>query len=213
MTATYTTGIPTPTQSLGVTNKPIRDNFTVLNDTISRNHVAMSFTDGSAGKHKFLQMPRQAAIPAGLVSGDANVYAKLANSVSQLFFSPDNSGNEYQLTRTLSTFFTLFSTLTQNYTPESGGGGVGAAFFGGWTFLPGGMLLQYGYTTTVANNTTIKYPINFSTFAIPVITQMRSDTNDKVVSIKNASNSNTQFQLITSGSTNADVVFWIAVGK
>ena len=190
----YTTGIPTTNQSLGQTQQVIQDNFTLLNTTVSVNHVAMN--SSGAGKHRFIQMPRQAAIPAGLVANDGTIYTKVANSASQIFYSPDNSGNEYQLTRTISASFATFSTDP------------------GWCFLPGGMLMQWG-TNTSASGATISFPTAFTSAPYSIqCTIFQNTTNRHFVYARSSTNANfVTTQLESGGSAETSTFSWIAIVK
>ena len=148
---------------------------------------------------------RSAAIPSPLAADEGTLYTKLNSSVSSLWYTPDNSTNEYQLTRTISASYTLFGTNTTYV----------AGLQGGWTFLPGGLLLQYGFMASPVNNSVIQFPVPFTTLTGPfsiTLGAVRPDTTDKMISIKNGSVSNTQYLLILSGSNLPSGIFWTAVG-
>lgn len=93
---TFTTGIPTAAQSLGETQQPIQDNFTVLNTTISQDHVAMN--TAGAGKHKFAHLVVQGSAPS-TASPELAIYAKTSLSGTALYMIRDNTAaTETQLT-------------------------------------------------------------------------------------------------------------------
>jgi hypothetical protein len=78
------------------------------------------------------------------IAKSGTLWTQTANSTgvsteSNLFYVPDLTSDSYQLTRTITASKALFALNTQNY-PTSGS----VKFFGGWTFLPGGLLYQYG---------------------------------------------------------------------
>lgn len=143
---TYTLGIPTANQSLGVTQQPIQDNFTVLNTTISVNHVAMNDSSGNQGKHKFVQMPTQGTSTAtgapatnnsevaiyarsetGQDSGNINLYYRIQNQAV-------HAGTDILLTR----------FVTPSRTDATG-----------VTFLTGGLIMQWGFKTVSASSSRV----------------------------------------------------------
>ncbi len=93
----FTGGIPTSGQSLGVTRDPIRNNFSAINTTIAVNHVAMNLAD--QGKHKFLQMPIQVSGPATAATGEGAIYTTEVSAAGpvQFNFKRENNGAELGL--------------------------------------------------------------------------------------------------------------------
>lgn len=203
----YVSNIPQPNDLLSESQGDILGNFQSANTTYGINHYPFdNATVGQIGKHKFVEMPVSAVIPAGLIAGDGTVYAKTANAATQLFYSPDNSTNEYQLTRCIAASFASFSTFTVF-------DGTQPRVTGGWTFLPGGLLMQYGIITSPVNNDTIKLPVAFSSFCVPTITSVRSNTDDKTISVKTGSVTLSQFQITLSGSSLPTDMYWHVIGK
>ncbi len=145
MGVNYTTGIPTPPQSLGVTNKPIRDNFTVINTAFSINHVAFSDGSGNQGKHKFLQMPTQgtstASTPGAPATG-ANEIGLYARSESGQ--DSDNINLYFRISGQAAQAGTDI-LMTRFLTP--------ARVANGTTFLPGGLIFQWGSKSVSGSGT------------------------------------------------------------
>jgi len=143
--------LPISGDTLGGTRDRIRTNFQLIESIQSINHVAYG-TLGQ-GKHKFLQMPEQGSAPTTLVN-EGGLYTKVGTSPAEtnLFFRGESSNYEYQLTHVDSTLTASFSTST----------GVNDS---GWTFLPGGLLMQYGLRSVAAKGTatTITFPKLFAT--------------------------------------------------
>jgi hypothetical protein len=208
--------VPNSGQSLGQTRDAIRTNFSVLQTTIDQNHVDLNLAN--KGKHYVIQMPVTASIPVaplppgGLVANEANIYAKTSSAASQIFFSPDASGNEYQITRAITASFALFAANAAYGAPPAG-----TLISGGWTFLPGGLLFQYGkFTGLGASNTpangTIPFPVAFT--GVPFLIEM-TVVKDGGNGIANVSRStpptNTGFTYALDGSNYAGV-YWTAIG-
>lgn len=95
---TYTTNIPVTGDTLGGTRDRIRTNFTQIQSVFSQNHVAFNAT--GQGKHKFLQMPEQAAAPTTDVNeGGLYTYPDSASTPkTALFFRTESDGAITQLT-------------------------------------------------------------------------------------------------------------------
>lgn len=206
----YTRDRPNPPNNPSSDVPDMKTNCNSIDDILGVNHFSFESSTNNDGKHQFVEMPNRVVIPPGLILGEGTEYTKfitrLLENTSQLFYTPDNSGDEYQLTTCSHLNFPTFSTLTVF-------DGTKPRFAGGWSFLPGGMLLQYGFVTSPVNNDTVTYPVAFTNFAIPIITAARNNTDDKAISVKDGSNTNTQFQLILSGSSLPTFLFWVAVGK
>lgn len=185
---TFTPGYPPNGFSLGQTKTTIRNNLDGTFQTVAVNHYDNN--SANAGRHKHVEMPISASIPPGLINGETTVYSKTdAATTSQLFFSPDNTGNEYQITRAINAAFTLFSTNTQYET-------VPAIVNGGWTYLPGGMLLQYG---TIVSGSSINFAVPFTTAVYFVFPRSGAITLTTL----------TGFTLLNGSANNP----WFAIGK
>lgn len=197
---TFTPNMPVSGQTLGDTRDLVNGNFAAINNTISVNHVAMN--SSGAGKHKFVEMPNQATIPVGLAASEGTVYCKAANGASQLFFTPGTSGNEYQLTRTNAANFAKFATNTAYVANHTGG----------WTFLPGGLLFQYGLRSSPGSSGAITFPVAFGSAPYLITVSLYRTSGDHNVVINSGTPpTTTTFNYIcdTGGSAG---VYWTAIG-
>lgn len=109
--------IPNSGQSLDETRDPIRNNFTYINTGFIQNHVELN-TGANSGKHKFLQMPVNAA-PTTLAS-EIGLYADngATSGNPELFFRPEVDGTPRAITE-----------------------GTNAA--NGWSRLPSGVIMKW----------------------------------------------------------------------
>lgn len=204
---TYTPGIPDGPNNPSADQPNMKTNNDSNASIWAVDHYG--FNNNNGGWHQQSTYPR-VNVAATTTASQSAVYSKGVNSDgstrTQLFCTPDNTGNEYQLTRTIAAKFTTFATIT-NYD-------VGhPTLLGGWTFLPGGMLLQYGFLPNPTNNAVITFPVSFTTFAFPTLGAVRNSTDDKMISIKDGTISVSQFQIILSGSNLPTGLYWQAVGK
>ena len=184
---TYNPNVPAATQSLGETQLPIQINFANLNTAFSANHSAL--TTNTDGKHEFLQMPEQISVPA-TATDEGGVYTKVTDSVTCLFWRQESNGTEVQ--------------MTTSQTPTDANPGT--------TFLPGGLLMQFGSFTATANtNTTVTFNVAFGTAPYSVVCQMnRNSSNVDTIyahtlttidfRARNTSNSNRTAYYIAIGS-------------
>jgi len=209
---------PLAAQNLSDSQPLIRGNFSSADTTFGLNHYSFTNLTANIGKHKFVSFPvlaNYAAIAPAPIVGDATVYSKTVTSISQLFFAADATGNEYQITRSIPASFSLFSTNT-NYPL--------AQLYekGGWTFLPGGLIMQYGSVLPgqgTSQTGTTKFPISFTSapFIVMPTAVSRSTgvgTQERIISIKDTSITSTQFQWTWDNGTSNYVGFnWIAIGK
>ena len=228
---TYQPNIPIGTVKLLQDYLNLQGNFQQLDIAYGVNHVPFSDTSGVppggiSGIHKFVQMPIQNpvnTIPAIQASQGA-IYINTAPALSpatqsQLFYTADSlptNNKAYQLTRVIDAGYSLFSTFVNNYN------GVGTAYTGGWTFLPGGLLLQYGLYNAgaggLAGAGTIMFPVVFT--AAPYIVQpiliAKAGGTGSVhsVSVISGTITDAEFQWNLDTATTAQTgIYWTAIGK
>jgi hypothetical protein len=190
----------------------MQTNTKAVNDLLAVDHIEFNLSNG--GFHKQVHMPVLNSRPIG-IANEGTVYTKTAattpsNNESTLFYNPDNTLNEYQLTRTITTQFSKFATNTNYITPITTNGG--------WTFLPGGMLLQWGNINPTHNpgTTTVNFPIAFTNvpYSIQITATVISSgsSNDQTAAIVSGSTTTTNFLASTSSSGNVIGFYWMAIG-
>lgn len=156
----------------------------------------------------------------GLIAGEGTIYTKTISSVSQLFYTNDASGNQYQLTRNIPASFSLFSANVNNYNP--GTGAVGTAYTAGWTYLPGGLLFQYGtyfVGAGISTTGTIKFPVVYTNPPFNIILTLISKSGGSVsteasVTVEDATVAAADFGWKKVNSSSSHVgIYWTAIGK
>ena len=213
MTFTFNNAIP------AAGNNPSSDQPDMLQNNISNaliwdvDHYGFGVANG--GTHLRVRMPFNppGAIPIGLIANEVTLYPKTASGNSNLFFTNGNSGSEYQLTRASLTNFPKFATNLAYGTPPGT-----FTQIGGWTFLPGGMLMQYGFygkAGATGSSGTIQFPFTFTTGAFSItMVAYRPDTNSGsgvLVIDSGTPPSTTGFNFRASTSGN-DGIYWTAIG-
>ena len=189
----YAPNIPAANDNPSVSQGQIQTNFGVLNTSNNVNHVTYSTT--GQGKHKFVEMPNQGSIPTPLVAGEGTIYTKSVGGVSQLFYTPDNSGNEYQLSRSVTADF-----------PSLGANP-------GWTYLPGGLLLQYGTVTSPGGSGTITFPVPYTNipYSVTFGLQRASGSSAHVFYVVTGTLGTGGFTY-NSDTTGSVAMYWMALG-
>lgn len=184
---------------------PIRINFEVIRDAFVINHQGFNATN--EGKHKFVQMPNQDTIPAS-AANEVTVFAQDSGSVSQLHIRGEGTGSTYQLTTTTSGVDPDFATFGTNT-------GYIANHTGGWTFLPGGLIMQYGARSTPGKVGVITFPRTFPTayFSITMTMSRNASSSTQSVSVDNAVATVVASFAYRGSSSNTDPIYWTAIGN
>src|SRR5574338_194723 len=212
----FNPNIPQPTDDLSDSQGDLLQNNLALDASFSRNHLPFSDLTASNGKHTFMEMVNRGSIPApvpGLAAGSGTIYTKSVGtpSESQIFYTPDASGAEFQLTKALSASIALFGTNTSYGTPPV----PFVTQTGGYTFLPGGLLLQYGLIGDIAmansGSAVISFPIAFTSVPFSVMTSWRtvgSATQASTVGVSGLGVTNTAFTAVWTGGTGFGGIYW-----
>ena len=175
------------------------------------------FGSPTGGQHQMCTLLVQPGVPALRTSGMGTLYAKSVSGRSQLFMSPDATGSEFQLTRVSVTNISRFGTFTQYATFNDGSGNT-YKFQGGWSFLPGGLFIQYGIVTPTvgvftSNPITVSFPTPFTgNTAIVTVSAVTTSNSNFATNIQAASVSATTFGLWTSTSSGLKAVTFYAIG-
>jgi hypothetical protein len=205
--SSYNPLVPTGKIKLSLDYKNLQNNFNQADATFGTNHYKFSDQTTNNGKHKFVEMVAQAK-PA-ILAGEGALYTKTASSITNMFYTADAGGKEYQMTRAIDANFTTFGTNTNYTSPGS--------TVGGWTFLPGGLLLQYGFIAPTHNpgQTTVKFPVAFNNvaYSVQITAQVTSSgsSDDQTAAIRSVGT--TSFSASTSSSGNVIGFWWMAIGN
>lgn len=182
---------------MGGTRNPINTNFQVLDTTFSVNHVG--YNDSGAGKHKFMQMPEQASAPS-TAANEGALYTKDDGARTALYWVQEaGQGAEVKMT-----------------------GPTPSAAANGYTFLPGGLLLQWGVVNNAGTSGTVLFATNNIDFPLNLFTVQltiartnsfgSSPTAGVAVVSSTGTFDNTQFSYFCSTGTNPRL-YWTAIGN
>lgn len=195
---TFQANIPQSTDLISISQNDILQNFQALNTSWDVNHEG--FNDPDAGKHTFVEMPNQASDPAGAAT-EMTLFSKLASGNSEIHYKRDSSANSFQLSGPIDPGnSTDVNTQTTNYA----------------TFLPGGLVYQFGYkdnpTDSGPDGNRIPFHTSFPSQVLSIqLTAVRGTNTERSMYVLNGSVSLSQFRITTS-SNSFNRVYYVAIG-
>jgi len=190
MTITYTRDIPDPPHNPSQDVGGMKQNTNSIDDIIDVDHYSFNDTVFS-GLHKQTRFVTQAAPTTAL--GQLALYSKLTGGSSQLFLIRDNvAGTEVALT------------------PNPGVIGNMLSAQNGYSWLPGNVLLQWGFDVIAAfGNTVINFSVSFSALLLPIIV-VTSGSNLSSVDLSIIARAQGNFTIHNPGGSLQ--AFWMAIG-
>jgi hypothetical protein len=197
---TYSASIPNPPDDPADDVSQMQTNSGSINDLIAIDHVG--FNNAIGGYHNIIHFQNQVVTP-GSVAGIGQLFTEIANSDEQLFYE-SGGGVVTQLT----------------------GPNAPLATVQGYTWLPGGILMQWGSVTFPAGSgshqtATQSFNINFPNACFYVIPGLQnassSDTTaSNTIAIRSIATNNFRWvynSSSSSGTTNYPGFYWTAVGN
>lgn len=192
---TYQPNIPTGTVNLDVDYQNLRGNFQQADTVFNSDHTLLSNATPQKGYHTSIHMIPQAA-PTN-TPGYGQVYSNTVNdgiNTDQSLYFQTGTGNRNLL-------------LTRNFTPTVAANGA--------TFLPGGLIMQWGSSTAVLNssNTTITFPMAFPNAVYSVqVTVVTSNNSTIRLSLQGVATL-VDFTTTQTNSPNFIRMYWMAIGN
>lgn len=185
----FTPLIPASGQSLGNSRTQVLNNFASLRTTLSNvlqpNHIDVN--SSGAGKHIFLQMPVKTSGANNLtVTGEFGMIAQAVSGVSELFASRDG-GAYFQLTA-----------------------GTPTVAASGKTFLPGGLILQWGVNGAISNGASVSFSSAFPNACFGVQVTINTASTLSPVGINGFSTTGFTFRTTAAGSV---PITYLAIGN
>lgn len=216
---TFTALIPTITQSLSTSRPLIVGNFSNYKTNMEVNHGGVN--GSTAGKHIKIQMPTVQAASPGTAANEIAFYTKSASGQSQLFMQTPGlaaAGLDVQMTKALSASIAQIGVFD-----PYGGAPVAPVTLrnGGYTFLPGALILQYGlyknsdFLTSTSGQKTVTFPIPFplACFAVYVTWSANGiPTANSTLSVGAFTTGQFVAGFNTSSSSDVNGIYWWALG-
>lgn len=206
MPNTYT-DTPISSHTLAADQPTMEANFLYLADTLgttlkSGDHqISIGGVDNTSFEGRHLQSSysnRHGAAPtvAGIADGtNAMIYSDNGN----LFMDSATLAGPYQLT-------TVNATL-----PVAKFGAIN----NGWTFLGGGLIMQYGSVNSPGGSGTVTFPVTFPSSVYSVQLTLSRNASSTVVSayVNSASAVGPSSFAYTATSSGSTTLYWVAIGK
>ena len=197
---TFNSGYPQDGSSLGQSKRQIRDNIDGTYQTLAIDHIDNNGNPGAkpAGYHKVIHMVPQGSNPAA-IAGYGQLFSKTVTSVisdTALFWETGTG---------------IVSQLTMNILPK--------AAANGYTYLPGGILLQWGIVAgSSASSTTVLFAtsnIDFPTacFNVTVIPVRSASSPGNDFATVIVTKSATGFTFGNIGGHTMTNWLWTAIGN
>lgn len=205
-TFSYNLNIPAGPNNPSNDQPLMQTNTNSINSIIGVDHF--SFGTGKDGFHQQVTLP-VGGIPSSSINQGV-LFTQNTTPGSALFATFDNTGHSYQLTTQRDASFSLFAQNIAYGTPPAG-----FTQRGGWTFLPGGFLYQYGFfgkTGATGSSGNIQFPVTYTSGATIVqMTLFRNSGNQSLSLDSTNPPTTTQFSFLTS-SAGSDGIFWFSIG-
>jgi len=206
----YQPGVPSGSVPLNQDYANLKNNFGQLNTQFLVDHVPLTSTSGIPpnGYHTAVHLVPVSTTASNPPNNQPINGYTATTGYGQLFDAQINDGiNTDEALFYLSGSNRLMQ-LTRNFVP--------VAATNGYTFLPGGLILQWGIKTVSASSTT---PLLFSTnnIAFPTscfnvsVTGIRSNSGGDGIFVLSGSVSNTGFTF-RNGSASITQAYWVAIG-
>jgi hypothetical protein len=147
---TYVKGYPQDGSSLGSTKAQIRKNLDGTFLTLGVDHINNNGQpgNGTPGYHNVIHFQDQGPLPTNpsTVANVTQMYTNTDTHSIQQIILKDTGGKKYQLTTMIDAFSSRFGDDLSSHVA-------------GWTFLPGGLIMNYGFTpVSVAASITVDFP-------------------------------------------------------
>jgi FlaG/FlaF family flagellin (archaellin) len=196
---TYVKGFPQDGSSLGNTRVQIRNNLDGTFDTLAVDHVDNNGnpSTGTPGYHRVIHFQDQGSAIPSPVANTTQLYTGTDSHSIQQLKVESAAGNVYKQTTMLDAFYSRFGDALS----------INVA---GWTYLPGGLIMNYGYTPLIVSGGTVDFTaLSLPTFSssnyIVNITPFTVRTNFQAIVVDA-----TKFNITTNNSSGFN---WTAIGK
>ena len=163
---TYQNNIPRPTDQLNNSQLDIQTNFLEIYNWVAINHF--EFDTPNAGKHTIVTLPVNTA-PTPTLDNEVSIYSRLSTVTDSVEFTLQNESNG-----------SIFEWSAAEYATP------------GWTMLPSGILVKWGFETQTGFNQLISLPAGLprfrSVFAILTSAASSIASTNQVTYITNSIN-------------------------
>lgn len=200
-TFNYTTNIPDANNNPSADQPDMKINTNSIDSLLNVDHYSFE-ESGFDGTHRQVQLRNAAGgsgtIPAGLQgNGWGTLYGSSTGGSSELYFVRGATATGIRLTGP--------GTPTPAATPATN------QTSNGYTFLPGGLLFQFGLTDPTGASLTVAFPITFTTAVLSLTLGPITNGATRFFTIEN-SVSTSGFTVASSTGSSPRGVYWMAIG-
>lgn len=189
----YNSSIPAANNDPSQDQPLMLQNYLSISNLITQDHVG--FGNNQGGFHKKTTYIRSLAPPVLPDNTVGAIYQMTAGSEATLFYTPGTTGNQYQLTRTISSKFAFFGQAE------------------GWTFLPGGLVMQWGVVSKGARVTIVfNVPYTTAVYSVVVTPIISSSVVPPPPTFTVIAVGINSFDLVTQFGSNYVGSYWMAIG-
>lgn len=126
--------VPLTGQDLNTTRVPINTNFATISTAFEVDHVAYNNSSPTQGKHNKVTFPQLGA-PATFAAGEEGLYNYPLSGVNELYVHKQSAAGTQEIP--------LTASILSGSTPTLG--------TGGWTYLPSGIYMTFGYAVNTGS--------------------------------------------------------------
>lgn len=207
----YQPNIPTGTLRLDVDYANIRGNFQQLDTTFNVDHVTFSNVSAQNGYHKSVHFNNVSTIATNPPTNYPPNGVTVSGGYGQLFGAQVNDGYNSDEALFFLTGGGRLLQLTSNFVPDK--------TINGFTFLPGGLCLQWGSKALTSANSqsgTVSYNQNFANAPLNVSATLISKTggttsSNNTIAIRSTTAASFVYDYNGAGGQYVGF-FWMAIG-
>lgn len=197
----YQNNIPRPTDQLNVSQGDIQQNFLEIYNWVAINHA--QFNTANSGKHTQVTLPVNAA-PTPTAANEVNIYSRVSANTNkpEITWQNQNNGTIIEMTA---------GRVEPNF-PRNG-----------WSRIPSGLLIKWGFDTSTGTGYTVTFPVNINGVLAPVfstvpfsIIAIPSSNAATAITVLGGSFTTTTFNVNTfqtnTSTPSASPFFYVALG-
>jgi hypothetical protein len=200
----YQPGIPTGSVPLNQDFLNIQGNFGSLNTQFNVDHVPLTDTSGTPpnGYHTFVHLVPFSTTVTNFPNNQPVVAPAATPGYGQLFGATINDGKSTDSALYYKSGGGLLTQLTRNIQP--------VATDNGYTFLPGGLIFQWGFTNNITNGAVITFNTPFTQNGFNMQLTARGSAAPGSIFVSNIGTLNWTFGI--TGVASSASVYWTAIG-
>lgn len=217
----YQPNIPTGLINLDVDYRNLRDNFQQLDTSFGIDHLPFSNTTGQNGYHTVVHLLANSTVASNAPNNQPITPVAPVALTGEIFTAQINDGFGVDTALHYQSAGGFLTQMTRNFLPHAGNNG--------YTFIPGGLVLQWGIVTAATTPNAFPaatgnvsfavsnkiFPNNCFNVQCTLIAKAGGSVSDFTIGVITSTVSTTGFNWSYSGSTSTGYpsFFWLAIGN